>query len=418
VLAALPNVIAQTIGDMVAGAMTGDEGPITFKPPKMLDDLPAYTPTPLDELVEYTPLRIRPASRRAEGDIFGLGDRYSSMSDEPFPTTFFQAVDNLNASNQASLTFYSGGLEGGLSQWTGNTSYSDPYLLSGSRSWLDDLRTIGGLARQGGVPALLVAEAGLITYAGVNHAEGLYERAANGGGIGPDGNVVIVSPFGGAHEIWLLGPPGGSGAIMNPAANDLTTASGERTRVGFGVEIRNRDEEELVARLRAQGATSNQINTQLSLLRLSRGEAGVRGGNLEAAVRRYADLVASNKKWGWDSDFGERFTSIERGAIRRAAIDRGLVPNVPYKLGTSYLDFETAGLIQAVDYLPERLWLSGTTAQEKWLNARLPNGQPVGTTWHHTEIPGRMELVPFGVHNVYQHDGGQSPGHWARRSRR
>ena len=42
-------------------------------------------------------------------------------------------------------------------------------------------------------------------------------------------------------------------------------------------------------------------------------------------------------------------------------------------------------------------------------------GRPVGTTWHHTEIPGVMELVPFGIHNVYNHKGGASFGHWAYR---
>jgi hypothetical protein len=187
---------------------------------------------------------------------------------------------------------------------------------------------------------------------------------------------------------------------------------------GFGVEIRNQDEADLVASLQAQRATSNQINSELALHRLNRGEIGERGGHLDRAVRRYADLVATNTDWSWDSDFDERFTIFERGVIRAAAIDRGWVPTVPYKTGTPYLDFEAAGLVQRVDYLPERLWLSDNAAQKEWLNARLPDGQPVGTTWHHSEIPGRMELVPFGVHRAYQHDGGRSPGHWANRSRR
>jgi hypothetical protein len=34
-------------------------------------------------------------------------------------------------------------------------------------------------------------------------------------------------------------------------------------------------------------------------------------------------------------------------------------------------------------------------------------------TWHHSEIPGQMELVPFGQHNISPHIGGRSPGMWA-----
>lgn len=33
-------------------------------------------------------------------------------------------------------------------------------------------------------------------------------------------------------------------------------------------------------------------------------------------------------------------------------------------------------------------------------------------TWHHTEIPGKMELVPTGIHNIITHNGGRSPGMW------
>ena len=35
------------------------------------------------------------------------------------------------------------------------------------------------------------------------------------------------------------------------------------------------------------------------------------------------------------------------------------------------------------------------------------------TTWHHTEIPGKMELVDFGVHNITSHNGGRTAGMWA-----
>ncbi|WP_420802072.1 HNH endonuclease [Tumebacillus flagellatus] len=85
------------------------------------------------------------------------------------------------------------------------------------------------------------------------------------------------------------------------------------------------------------------------------------------------------------------------------------------KPGTQYPDFEKAGVIQKVDELPESMWQSSDSAQFEWLDSRIPGGRPKGTTWHHSEIPGRMELVPFGVHNITFHKGGRSPGLWAYR---
>ena len=37
----------------------------------------------------------------------------------------------------------------------------------------------------------------------------------------------------------------------------------------------------------------------------------------------------------------------------------------------------------------------------------------IGNTWHHTEVPGKMELVPYGIHNITLHNGGRSAGLWA-----
>lgn len=37
--------------------------------------------------------------------------------------------------------------------------------------------------------------------------------------------------------------------------------------------------------------------------------------------------------------------------------------------------------------------------QFKWLNEQI-GGTVEGYTWHHTEIPGKMQLVPTGIHNI------------------
>lgn len=139
--------------------------------------------------------------------------------------------------------------------------------------------------------------------------------------------------------------------------------------------------------------------------------------NLDNAAARYAEVVGSNKPWSWADDFGGPFTAGERSQIREAAISRGLIPDVTLKPGTRYPDFAAAGLISRVDTLPSNLWQATDAAQFRWLDARIPGGRPEGMTWHHAEIAGRMELVPFGPHNTINHIGGRSPGHWAHAPR-
>ncbi|SDL47038.1 A nuclease of the HNH/ENDO VII superfamily with conserved WHH [Paenibacillus sp. OK060] len=80
-----------------------------------------------------------------------------------------------------------------------------------------------------------------------------------------------------------------------------------------------------------------------------------------------------------------------------------------------FADFEGAGVVVHRDYLPKDLWKKGDTDQFNWLNKNLPkdimklvdNGS---YTWHHTEVPGKMQLVPFGIHNITTHNGGRSTG--------
>ena len=50
--------------------------------------------------------------------------------------------------------------------------------------------------------------------------------------------------------------------------------------------------------------------------------------------------------------------------------------------------------------------------QFRWLNEKI--GRSIkGYTWHHTEILGKMQLVPTGIHNITTHNGGRTAGMWA-----
>lgn len=134
----------------------------------------------------------------------------------------------------------------------------------------------------------------------------------------------------------------------------------------------------------------------------------------------YADVVNSNKVWNWAEDIpgGAELTARQRKAIRQEAIDRGLIPDVQMKPGTKYPNFESAGQVQRVEQLPRELWKATDREQFKWLDSQIEGGRPEGMTWHHSEIDGRMELVPFGTHNIINHKGGRSLGNWSSNGKR
>ncbi len=161
----------------------------------------------------------------------------------------------------------------------------------------------------------------------------------------------------------------------------------------------------------------NRLGSNLGNVSVMRRPPNVRNPNgtinMTRASKQYAKVVNSNKPWKWRESFQGKITNAERAQIKQGAIDRGLISKVEHKPGTRYADFQKAGLVKKVDNLPQNLWKSSDAKQFSYLDSRIPGGRPAGTTWHHTETPGRMELVPFGPHNTISHIGGRSPGHWA-----
>lgn len=110
----------------------------------------------------------------------------------------------------------------------------------------------------------------------------------------------------------------------------------------------------------------------------------------------------------------------------REAIDAGTLAAAPVDAG-NYPDF--TGHVALDIQLPPELWNGSDDQQFRWLNAHTfdaGDGQvkvfpwnkdlqdvasktpPHGYTWHHHQQPGRMQLVPFGVHAAVQHSGGRT----------
>lgn len=135
-------------------------------------------------------------------------------------------------------------------------------------------------------------------------------------------------------------------------------------------------------------------------------------------AKLYADLVNKNAKWSWEESMkgGEKLSSTQRSLIKQQAVNNGYLPDVKVVkvegMRYGFADFKSAGLVKETLSLPEEMWKLSDRVQFDWLNEKI-GGRIEGYTWHHTEVPGKMELVPYGIHNITSHNGGRSPGMWA-----
>ena len=110
---------------------------------------------------------------------------------------------------------------------------------------------------------------------------------------------------------------------------------------------------------------------------------------LDDYAKIYSETVKSNSRWQWDED------------IRINKID-----------GKSIANFKGAGVVKETVQLPEDMWKISDKQQFEWLDPKI-GGRIEGYTWHHSETPGEMQLVPFGIHNITNHNGGRTKGMWA-----
>lgn len=134
-------------------------------------------------------------------------------------------------------------------------------------------------------------------------------------------------------------------------------------------------------------------------------------------VDEYVEAVNSNKPWSWENNIfnGAQISKGQRAKIKNMAFESGYLPKVTVTpvegMRFGFADFKGAGLVEEAVDLPKDLWLKSDAEQFKWLDEQIGGSHP-GMTWHHTEIPGKMELVPTGIHNIITHNGGRSPGMW------
>lgn len=158
----------------------------------------------------------------------------------------------------------------------------------------------------------------------------------------------------------------------------------------------------------------------------------------EIYAEYYADAVNSNKPWTWNETIpgGDALSAGQKKKIKDCAQENELIPKVPIveKDGKKYADFSKFTVFQCI--LDKEDWSKTDQEQFAKCNEQLKeailkdpelakqftseqieqimNGNtPSGYTWHHSEVDGTMQLVPFGIHNSTNHCGGRSEGHWA-----
>ncbi|WP_273130652.1 HNH endonuclease signature motif containing protein [Bacillus weihaiensis] len=139
---------------------------------------------------------------------------------------------------------------------------------------------------------------------------------------------------------------------------------------------------------------------------------------IEDFAKVYKEHVDLNKPWSWDDTIpgGDSLSSAQKRKIKEMAIEKGHIPEIKVTkadgMRYGFADFASAGVVEETVQLPERFWKLSDKEQFKWLDEQI-GGTRKGMTWHHTEVPGKMELVPFGIHNITPHNGGRTKGMWA-----
>ncbi|EIE7093994.1 HNH endonuclease [Listeria monocytogenes] len=112
----------------------------------------------------------------------------------------------------------------------------------------------------------------------------------------------------------------------------------------------------------------------------------------------------------------ENLTLKQKRLIKEQAVANGYIPKITVNkvegMRYGFTDFSGAGVVEETVYLPEEFWKLSDREQFKWLDEQI-GGHREGMTWHHTEIPGKMELVPYGIHQITPHNGGRTTGMWA-----
>jgi len=245
VLAALPDLIGQTIGNMVAGGIAGNgrSGPSSAKD---LYDQAADGLTPLSEV---------PGAYQLAGDMTAGGHHW---------------YDGLVNAWNATLDFV--GLDG-TPGWQGPAArhwlWDGAGAGSGDEEIVVTARPSYGFVMTPQALQMLASGSPTVTAGGVNVASGLAGPAAGTAVLPLLAGGVAVSRQAGLYEHFT------TGRSITPflhipydfSITGLQGPSGAPNPLGFGVSVQSREEAALLADMQMQGASASDINSALDLLR-------------------------------------------------------------------------------------------------------------------------------------------------------
>ncbi|WP_342567134.1 T7SS effector LXG polymorphic toxin [Psychrobacillus sp. FSL K6-4046] len=228
----------------------------------------------------------------------------------------------------------------------------------------------------------------------------------------PNSNILAKPKVVGGNGDYTV-PPKNTKTINTPSAKVDTTPTNKSIDSNVNSDVKSVDVE--------TKGTNKPVNSYLKNINEFLLKNKEFDEVLDDYATAYAEKVNSNVPWKWRNiPGGDTLTQKQLKLIRERAKELGEVLDVPMKPRTKYPDFEKADLIIKIDekavviMLPKEYWKKTDPEQFSWLDSKIFGGKrPPGTTWHHSEIDGRMELVPFGIHNSVYHSGGrvQVDGH-------
>ncbi|MFE4143894.1 T7SS effector LXG polymorphic toxin [Peribacillus sp. YIM B13472] len=201
--------------------------------------------------------------------------------------------------------------------------------------------------------------------------------------------------------------------------NQLSLAGGVPYNVVNGVGLK----EQLISMAKVEWTVNKGTGKGVSEANLKNIDEFINGSkNFDNVIDDYAKVykehVESNRPWSWDDNIpgGDSLSSSQRRKIKEMAISKGHIPKITVNkvegMRYGFADFASADLVKETVHLPEEFWKLSDKHQFKWLDDQI-GGTQKGMTWHHTEVPGKMELVQFGIHNITPHNGGRTKGMWA-----
>ena len=149
---------------------------------------------------------------------------------------------------------------------------------------------------------------------------------------------------------------------------------------------------EISNKTKAFESTKNEIKSPTHISTINEGLDGQKYPGTNVEYKKHTFTINGEKVEGVFPKFNSKFETMLPRDLRNAS-------------DTEQFKYCTQQLAKQIEKNPE-LAKQFTSRQLE----QIKNGEPriSGLTWHHNEIPGKMQLVDSNEHNTCRHTGGRS----------